>query len=118
MLDIAEDLLLRDLRDRECLDAVVFKGGTSLRKLHSGGQGRFSVDLDSAVRDVGSGDLTAGVAAHSGSLRDRDPDEAVLAELREGDRGLALRLLCALPGDASPGSRSTDAEAPLGSGAS
>lgn len=33
ILDIAQDLLLRQLHETGALDAVVFKGGTALRKL-------------------------------------------------------------------------------------
>jgi predicted nucleotidyltransferase component of viral defense system len=36
VIDIAQDLLLRDLHERGSLDALVFKGGTSLRKLYAG----------------------------------------------------------------------------------
>jgi Nucleotidyl transferase AbiEii toxin, Type IV TA system len=46
ILDIAQDLLLRELHDNGALDALVFKGGTALRKLYAGNQGRFSLDLD------------------------------------------------------------------------
>ncbi len=46
VLDIAQDLLLRDLQLAGALDALVFKGGTALRKLYAGNQGRFSLDLD------------------------------------------------------------------------
>jgi len=46
VIDIAQDLLLRDLHTRDALEAIVFKGGTALRKLYAGNQGRFSVDLD------------------------------------------------------------------------
>lgn len=46
ILDVAQDLLLRDLHDAGALDALVFKGGTALRKLYAGNQGRFSLDLD------------------------------------------------------------------------
>jgi predicted nucleotidyltransferase component of viral defense system len=46
ILDIAQDLLLRELHDVGALDALVFKGGTALRKLYAGNQGRFSLDLD------------------------------------------------------------------------
>jgi len=49
VIDIAQDLLLRDLHNRGSLDALVFKGGTSLRKLYAGNQGRFSLDLDISV---------------------------------------------------------------------
>jgi len=51
VIDIAQDLLLRDLHERGSLDALVFKGGTSLRKLYAGNQGRFSLDLDFSVAD-------------------------------------------------------------------
>ena len=46
ILDIAQDLLLRDLHEKGALEALVFKGGTALRKLYAGNQGRFSLDLD------------------------------------------------------------------------
>jgi predicted nucleotidyltransferase component of viral defense system len=49
--DIAQDLLLRDLHKRGSLEALAFKGGTSLRKLYAGNQGRFSLDLDFSVAD-------------------------------------------------------------------
>ncbi|MDQ1535862.1 MAG: hypothetical protein QOE58_255 [Actinomycetota bacterium] len=51
VIAIAQDLLLRDLHERGSLDALVFKGGTSLRKLYAGNQGRFSLDLDFSVAD-------------------------------------------------------------------
>jgi predicted nucleotidyltransferase component of viral defense system len=46
IIDIAQDLLLRSLHEEGVLDALVFKGGTALRKLYAGQQGRFSTDLD------------------------------------------------------------------------
>jgi len=46
ILDIAQDLLLRELHETGALNALVFKGGTALRKLYAGNQGRFSLDLD------------------------------------------------------------------------
>jgi len=49
VIDIAQDLLLRKLHDRGTLGPLVFKGGTSLRKLYAGNQGRFSLDLDFSV---------------------------------------------------------------------
>jgi predicted nucleotidyltransferase component of viral defense system len=52
IIDIAQDLLLRELHSRGRLDRLVFKGGTSLRKLYAGNQGRFSLDLDFSVADV------------------------------------------------------------------
>lgn len=51
VIDIAQDLLLRELHGRGTLDTLVFKGGTSLRKLYAGNQGRFSLDLDFSVAD-------------------------------------------------------------------
>jgi hypothetical protein len=40
ILDISQDLLLRELHDSGALDALAFKGGTALRKLYAGNQGR------------------------------------------------------------------------------
>lgn len=50
-LDIAEreialTYVLRILADTEVLNKLAFKGGTAIRKLHLGNQGRFSLDLD------------------------------------------------------------------------
>jgi predicted nucleotidyltransferase component of viral defense system len=53
VIDVAQDLLLRELHYRGVLDALVFKGGTSLRKLYAGNQGRFSLDLDFSVASPG-----------------------------------------------------------------
>lgn len=53
LVDIAQDLLLRHLSDQGLLDLLVFKGGTALRKLYSGNEGRFSLDLDFSVREFG-----------------------------------------------------------------
>lgn len=52
IIDIAQDLLLRDLHDRGALDRLVFKGGTALRKLYAGSQGRFSTDLDFSLANA------------------------------------------------------------------
>jgi hypothetical protein len=43
-------------------------------------------------------DLNATIQAHYGFLRQLDPDERQLAETREQERHLALRLLNELPG--------------------
>jgi predicted nucleotidyltransferase component of viral defense system len=51
-VDVAQDLLLRYLDEIGLLDELAFKGGTSLRKLYAGAQGRFSLDLDFSVRDL------------------------------------------------------------------
>jgi predicted nucleotidyltransferase component of viral defense system len=57
-LDIAEReiilaYVLRILADAGLLDQLAFKGGTAIRKLHLGGVGRFSLDLDfTALRDT------------------------------------------------------------------
>ena len=53
-MDVAQDLLLRELHRRGSLRGLVFKGGTSLRKLYAGNAGRFSLDLDFSVMDVGA----------------------------------------------------------------
>lgn len=52
IIDIAQDLLLRDLHERTALDGLVFKGGTALRKLYAGNQGRFSTDLDFGLANI------------------------------------------------------------------
>lgn len=54
LVDIAQDLLLRELSDVGLMNDLVFKGGTALRKLYAGNAGRFSLDLDFSVRDVGT----------------------------------------------------------------
>ncbi len=53
MIDIAQDLLLRDLDESGVIDHLAFKGGTALRKLYAGSAGRFSTDLDFSVRSAG-----------------------------------------------------------------
>ena len=52
VVDIAQDLLLRHLHEIGLLGEMAFKGGTALRKLYAGAQGRFSLDLDFSVRDL------------------------------------------------------------------
>lgn len=54
LVDIAQDLLLRHLHDVGLLTELAFKGGTALRKLYAGNQGRFSLDLDFAVVNIGT----------------------------------------------------------------
>lgn len=59
VLNIAQDFLLAHLsRAGVFPDLVVFKGGTALRKLFVGSQGRFSTDLDLAAVESG-GDRAA-----------------------------------------------------------
>lgn len=48
VVDVAQDLLLAYLSDVGILDAFAIKGGTALRKLYAGNEGRFSLDLDFA----------------------------------------------------------------------
>jgi predicted nucleotidyltransferase component of viral defense system len=70
IVDIAQDLLLRHLHSRGVLDALAFKGGTSLRKLYAGNAGRFSLDLDFASVAIGAdpeGALTDLIAAIEGT---------------------------------------------------
>lgn len=52
IVDIAQDLLLRRLHDDGLLDSVAIKGGTAIRKLYAGNEGRFSLDLDFAVAEI------------------------------------------------------------------
>lgn len=72
IIDIAQDLLLRELHTRGALKAIVFKGGTALRKLYAGNSGRFSLDLDFSL-----------------VLADDDPD-AVVLELIEHIDGTSI----------------------------
>lgn len=44
--EIVLTFLLQLFSERGLLDRLAFKGGTCLRKMHLGGQGRFSTDLD------------------------------------------------------------------------
>lgn len=53
IVDIAQDLLLRQLHGIGVLDALAFKGGTALRKLYAGNAGRFSLDLDFSSTQIG-----------------------------------------------------------------
>jgi len=70
LVDIAQDLLLRDLHEVGLLGELVFKGGTALRKLYAGNAGRFSLDLDFSVRDIGtrSGDVLDLLEEHVSGL--------------------------------------------------
>lgn len=53
LLDIAQDFLLAHLKAEGLFrELVAFKGGTALRKLFAGHTGRFSTDLDFAVRGM------------------------------------------------------------------
>jgi predicted nucleotidyltransferase component of viral defense system len=54
LIDIAQDLLLRHLDDIGLLVELAFKGGTALRKLYAGNEGRFSLDLDFSVSQIGT----------------------------------------------------------------
>lgn len=51
IIDIAQDLLLAYLHENGLLEDVVIKGGTAIRKLYAGKEGRFSLDLDFAIED-------------------------------------------------------------------
>jgi predicted nucleotidyltransferase component of viral defense system len=53
IMDIAQDLLLRQLHRTGTLARLAFKGGTALRKLYAGSAGRFSLDLDFACITIG-----------------------------------------------------------------
>ena len=49
IIDIAQDLLLSYLEDTGKMDNICIKGGTAIRKLYAGREGRFSLDLDFSV---------------------------------------------------------------------
>lgn len=54
LLDLALDFLLAHLHEQGVMgDLVTFKGGTALRKLFAGPEGRFSTDLDLAAVEPG-----------------------------------------------------------------
>jgi predicted nucleotidyltransferase component of viral defense system len=52
LIDVAQDLLLRELADHGILEHLAFKGGTAIRKVHAGASGRFSTDMDFALRNL------------------------------------------------------------------
>jgi len=52
IIDVAQDLLLRHLHEKNILNRLVFKGGTALRKLYAGNAGRFSLDLDFSIAKI------------------------------------------------------------------
>lgn len=52
VVDVAQDLLLAHLHEAGILDKVAIKGGTAIRKLYAGNEGRFSLDLDFSIADV------------------------------------------------------------------
>lgn len=52
IIDIGQDLLLAYLEKEKLMDKVALKGGTAIRKLYAGKEGRFSLDLDFAVDDA------------------------------------------------------------------
>lgn len=49
IIDIAQDLLLSYLEDAGKMDEICIKGGTAIRKLYAGKEGRFSLDLDFSI---------------------------------------------------------------------
>ena len=49
VVDIAQDLLLAHMHEAGLLDGLAMKGGTAIRKLYAGNEGRFSLDLDFAT---------------------------------------------------------------------
>lgn len=72
-LDIAQDFLLAHLQAEGVFrELVAFKGGTALRKLFAGHNGRFSTDLDFAIRDMDD---------------DRDTAARMIAETASGEIG-------------------------------
>lgn len=59
IIDVAQDLLLAHMHDAGLLDGLAIKGGTAIRKLYAGKEGRFSLDLDFAELAEGAGELFA-----------------------------------------------------------
>ncbi len=62
VVDVAQDLLLRELHENGALASVAIKGGTAIRKLYAGNEGRFSLDLDFAVARIGQSREEAALA--------------------------------------------------------
>lgn len=58
VIDIAQDLLLAHLHEQGLLDALAIKGGTAIRKLYAGNEGRFSLDLDFSTSSESTRDAT------------------------------------------------------------
>ena len=54
VIDVAQDLLLQRLHEMAVLDSVAIKGGTAIRKLYAGKEGRFSLDLDFSAASLDS----------------------------------------------------------------
>lgn len=52
VVDVAQDLLLTRLNELGILDNVAIKGGTAIRKLYAGNEGRFSLDLDFSLANL------------------------------------------------------------------
>ena len=52
LIDVAQDLLLRELAESGVLSTLAFKVGTAIRKVYAGASGRFSTDLDFAVLNL------------------------------------------------------------------
>lgn len=100
ILDIAQDLLLRDLHETGALDALVFEGGTALRKLYAGATraGYPSTWISASPPRQTPKQLASRVSTRYAFLTDLDAEERQLARAREQDRDLALRLLAELPG--------------------
>jgi predicted nucleotidyltransferase component of viral defense system len=66
VVDVAQDLLLQHLSKTGSLDKVAIKGGTAIRKLYAGKEGRFSLDLDFSVADLDN-DRGSAARAFAGS---------------------------------------------------
>ena len=49
IIDIAQDFLLSYMEDIGKMEHVALKGGTAIRKLYAGREGRFSLDLDFSI---------------------------------------------------------------------
>lgn len=56
VVDVAQDLLLMHMEEKGLLDSLAIKGGTAIRKLYAGNEGRFSLDLDFSACGPGAED--------------------------------------------------------------
>ena len=57
VVDVAQDLLLAHMHAADIFDGLAIKGGTAIRKLYAGKEGRFSLDLDFVELAGGAGEL-------------------------------------------------------------
>ena len=74
VVDIAQDLLLRCLHDEGLLDGVAIKGGTAIRKLYAGNEGRFRYRFSTLSGNAFPCDASEMDALLSSALKDMQHD--------------------------------------------